>query len=145
MRHKLDPKYRVAIPSDWRAAQTETLYLLMAKHENRYNIIKCFTESAFSEKIANIRATAAEQGYTLGQIDNYVGNIICSCSQADVSAQGKLLISKGLREHLDVIDYVYLVGKGDHFEIWLPSDYEEAHAPEKLMQNPMEQLFRIFT
>lgn len=143
--HKLDPKGRVSIPADWRAALGQTLVLLKATHKKRYNILKCFTKDAFDKKINEIRESAKELGATPGEIDEYVGGIICSANPAEVSVQGKILIPKSEREHLEVKDYIQFVGRGSMFEVWLPEDYSAEYSPEKLAENPLEKHFCMFT
>ncbi|MBR4310984.1 MAG: hypothetical protein IKT79_08135 [Akkermansia sp.] len=143
--HKLDPKGRVSIPADWRAALGQKLVLLQATHKKRYNILKCFTKEAFDQKINEIRTSAKELGATPGQIDEYVGSIISSADSAEVSTQGKILIPKDEREHLKVKEYVQFVGRGSMFEIWLPEDYNAEYSPEKLAENPLEKHFCMFT
>ena len=143
--HKLDPKGRVSIPADWRAALGQTLVLLKATHKKRYNILKCFTKDAFDKKINEIRESAKELGATPGEIDEYVGGIICSANPAEVSVQGKILIPKSEREHLKVKDYIQFVGRGSMFEVWLPEDYSAEYSPEKLAENPLEKHVCMFT
>ncbi len=128
-KHKLDPKSRVAVPASWRAAFDCTLILLDARHDG-YQVVKCFTDASFDAKIDYIRRDAASMGAEPGEVDRYVGNLIGLSTEAMVSTQGKLLIPKPQRERLKLGDEAVLVGRGDHFEIWLPEDFEAANAPQ---------------
>ena len=143
--HKLDPKSRVAIPAGWRAAQGETLVMIAACSDEKYRIMKCFTREAFAEKIANIREQAQARGADPGDIDNYVGRITGCCFEAEVSSQGKLLIPKAQRERIGLKEWATIVGRGAHFEIWSPEDFEATNTPEALKELHLDKLFHMLT
>lgn len=142
--HKLDAKSRVAVPAGWRAAQGQTLVMIDARSEE-YRILKCFTREAFAEKISAIRQQAEAHGVQPGEIDHYVGRITGCCFEAEVSSQGKLLIPKQQRERLRLGDTATIVGRGAHFEIWAPADFEATNSPDALSKLKLDQLFHILS
>ena len=142
--HKLDPKSRVAVPANWRAAQREALILIDACSE-RYNVLKCYTRESFAEMIKTIRTRAEAEGITPGEVDRYVGKITGCCFEAEVSSQGKLLIPKPQRERLKLTDTATIVGRGSYFEIWSPADYEASHSADALSKLELDQIFRVLS
>lgn len=143
--HKLDPKSRVAIPAGWRAAQGQTLVMIDARSEDKYRILKCFTHEAFADKIAHIRQQAEAQGISPGEIDLYVGRITGCSFEAEVSSQGKLLIPKAQRERIGLKEMATIVGRGAHFEIWAPADFEETNTPEALDKLKLDKMFHMLS
>lgn len=142
--HKLDPKSRVAIPANWRAAQGAVLTLIEASGSG-YPIIKCYTEAAFEQKMDDIRRQATAAGAEPGDIDRYIGIITGRSFEAEVSGQGKLLIPKAQRERLHLEDSAVLVGRGDYFEIWAPGDYAAADSDAALAQLALDKRFHILS
>ncbi len=140
--HKLDPKSRVAVPANWRAAREGALLLIDAKKKS-YPIVKCYTPSSFAAMVADIRKGAEAMGALPLEIDQYVGDIIGRSFETEVSTQGKLLIPKQQRENLRLEDMATFVGRGDYFEIWCPEDFAAAHAPEALGKSKLDQYFGI--
>ena len=142
--HKLDPKSRVAIPANWRAAQREALVLIDACSES-YKVLKCYTRQSFAEMIKGIRTRAAADGVMPGDVDRYVGKITGCCFEAEVSSQGKLLIPKPQRERLKLTDTATIVGRGSYFEIWSPADFEASNSEDALSKLQLDQIFRVLS
>ncbi len=142
--HKLDPKSRVAVPANWRAAHEGSLLLIDAKRKG-YPVVKCYTRASFAELVASIRRHAEGIGAQPGEIDEYVGNIIGQSFEAEVSTQGKLLIPKQQREALHLEEMATLVGRGSYFEIWLPESFVASSAPESTGRSKLDAIFGILS
>lgn len=142
--HKLDPKSRVAVPAGWRAAQEGVLRLIAATNEG-YEVLKCYTEDTFAEKISSIRRQAEQHGAAPGDIDRYVGMITGRCFEAEVSSQGKLLIPKQQRDRMRLCETAAIVGRGAYFEIWNPVDFEASNSAAALAKNPLDKLFHVLS
>ena len=142
--HKLDPKSRVAVPAGWRAAHEGALLLIDAKRKG-YPVVKCYTRASFAEMVASIRKGAEAMGALPGEIDQYVGDIIGSSFEAEVSTQGKLLIPKQQRENLHLSDTATLVGRGAYFEVWLPEDFAATNTPEAIGKSKLDQYFGVLS
>lgn len=142
--HKLDPKSRVAIPANWKAAQRESLVLIDACSEN-YNVLKCYTRQSFADMIKTVRTMAENAGVSLGDVNRYVGKITGRCFDAEVSTQGKLLIPKTQRERLKLTDTATIVGRGSYFEIWSPVDYRDANSADAMEKDELDKTFHILS
>ncbi len=142
--HKLDPKSRVAVPAGWRAAHEGALLLIDAKRKG-YPVVKCYTRASFAEMVDSVRNRAETLGAQPGEIDQYVGDIIGSSFEAEVSTQGKLLIPKQQRENLHLAETATLVGRGSYFEVWLPEDFAATNTPEAIGKSKLDQVFGILS
>ena len=132
--YKMDPKYRVSIPTAWRPAAGEVLYLLSSKTHGM-PVIKVLSEKAYQERreiVKNSDLTPAKKTAKLGQLSML-------CRVASVNDQGKLLVPKELSEAAGIAaeSEVVLAGRDLHFEVWskdnharvleieMPSDEED--------------------
>ncbi len=138
--HKLDPKSRVSVLSDWRD-RCDGKFQLIDAQKKGYPVIKCYTQETFAEMIAYIRRKSEEMQATPKDIDDYVGDIIGRSYEAEVSTQGKLLIPKVQRERLRLSEMVVLVGRGEYFEFWNPEDYAAATAPATATRSRLDEHF----
>jgi MraZ protein len=118
--YKMDPKYRVSIPTAWRPAAGEALYLLSSKtHE--MPVIKVLSQQAFDERVDTVNnstLTPAAKRAKLGQLSML-------CRVASVNDQGKLLVPKDLSEAAGISaeSEVVLAGRGMHFEVWSKANH----------------------
>lgn len=118
--YKMDPKFRVSIPTTWRPEAGAPLFLLFSKvHE--MPVVKVLSEEAYSEKVELIKSsdkTPAEKGKMLGKL-------AMLSREASLNDQGKLLVPKDLSEKAGIVAEaeVVLVGRGIHFEIWSKENF----------------------
>ncbi len=138
--HKLDAKSRVSVLSSWLEKAGYSFQLLDAKKKG-FEVIKCYTRASFEERVNYIRVEAEKIGATPREIDEYVGEIIGDSYEAEVNAQGKLLIPKKQRERLGLKESVTLVGRGAYFEIWNPDDYSASKAVETSLRSRLDGHF----
>lgn len=128
--HKLDPKCRVSVPSDWRIlAGSGVLRLLRAKNYE-LPVLKVLTEAEFAMILEEIDD---RDEWTHAQRRAVRGKLFSDCQKAKLNPQGKLLIPKALCRHpnLDPDGQVTLVGRGTYFEITSPDIYEEMRVREE--------------
>jgi DNA-binding transcriptional regulator/RsmH inhibitor MraZ len=113
--YKMDPKFRVSIPVDWRAEKGETLRLQLSRRHDM-PVIKVLTEAAFAHRVATIENSSL----TPAQKDDMLGKLHMLCKDATLNEQGKLLIPKDWSEKagLEADKEVFLAGRGKHFEVW---------------------------
>ena len=128
--HKLDPKCRVSIPSDWRdSAGGGVLRLLRA---NTYSLptLKVLTEAEFAETIETIES---RDDWSRAQKKAMAGKLYSDCLRTKLNPQGKLLIPKALCSQQDIepSGQVVLIGRGAYFEIMGPEHYEEMRIREE--------------
>lgn len=140
--HKLDPKNRVAVPAGWRAIFGQELVLLDSTYHD-YKVIKCYTQESFAAKLHEIRESALAEGFDMGEVDEFIGDIAGKSFTAEVNAQGKLLIPKQQRERLHLGEYARLVGRTAHFEIWNTEDFAADTAEKSAAQSSLNKKFRM--
>lgn len=119
--YKMDPKYRVSIPTGWRPAAGQTLFLLSSRTHDMA-MIKVLSQEAFDRRVQTVQ----ESDYTPAKKTALLGSLSMLSREASVNDQGKLLVPKELSEAAGISaeSEVMLVGRGLHFEVW----NKEAHA-----------------
>lgn len=122
--YKMDPKFRVSVPALWRPLLGENFQLMKAKRREQPMII-VLTEADYNERLRLIRefegADAAAKRETEGMFHSM-------CRPASINDQGKMLVPKDLAEYAGIQAGapVVLEGRGQHFAIWNPENYEVA-------------------
>jgi MraZ protein len=128
--HKMDPKCRVSVPSDWRVlAGSGVLRLLRAKSYGQ-PVLKVLTEHEFATVLEEFQNRSE---WTPAQRRAMSGKLYSDCQKTKLNPQGKLLIPKALCGHPDLgpEGQVTLVGRGTFFEIFNPENYEEMRVREE--------------
>lgn len=142
--HKLDPKNRLAIPSEWRTADDYPVILLESTDEG-FPIVKAFSPDFFRAYVDKIRTKAAQMpNVTTADVDRFIGRMYAEALSGTVNAQGKLLIPKKIGMKLELDGVARLVGRGTHFEIWKPEAFEAAKASELAALSPLNLEFGVF-
>ncbi len=114
--YKMDPKYRVSIPTAWRPAAGQVLFLQFSKTYDM-PVIKVLSEKAYNRRKESVNnspdLTPARKLAKLGQL-------AMLCREASVNDQGKLLVPKELSEAAGIASEseVVLAGRDMHFEVW---------------------------
>lgn len=128
--HKLDPKCRVSVPSDWRVLAGSGVLRLLRAQNYKLPVLKVLTEQEFATVLSEIDDS---EKLTQGQKRAMRGKLFSSCQKTKLNPQGKLLIPKALCSHPDLEPdgQVTLVGRGAYFEIVSPGNYEEMQAREE--------------
>jgi DNA-binding transcriptional regulator/RsmH inhibitor MraZ len=118
--HKMDPKYRVAIPVAWRPEEGEDL-ILMALTKRGVPMIRVLNHKAFEDGLESIR----NSGCTPGEIREAIEELYTNIHPVKVSSQGKILIPKDwcIRANIAAESTVKLAGRGDYFEIYDAAEY----------------------
>ncbi len=119
--YKMDPKFRVSVPTAWRPEAGGVLFLLFSK-EHEMPLVKVLSHEAYGEKVSLIQGsdkTPVEKGKLLGKL-------AMLCREVSLNEQGKLLVPKDLSEKagIDADSEVVLAGRGIHFEIWSKANFE---------------------
>lgn len=119
--YKMDPKHRVSIPTAWRPATGETLFLLSSKTHDM-DMIKVLSQAAYDRRVEIVQTSDLSQARKTALL----GSLSMLSREASVNDQGKLLVPKELSEGAGIAaeSEVMLVGRGMHFEVW----NKEAHA-----------------
>lgn len=119
--YKMDPKYRVSIPLEWRPEAGAKLYLLFSS-EHGMPVVKVLSEEAYNHKVALIEGSDKDPR----QKSKLLGKLAMLCRVAKLNEQGKLLVPKELSEQAEIEggSEVFLAGRGIHFEIWSKANFE---------------------
>lgn len=116
---------------------------MLASTHREYNILKYYTQESFAAKLDEIRERALAEGFDMGEVDEFIGDIASHSFPTEVNQQGKLLIPKHHRDTLHLTETAQLVGRNSHFEIWAPADFAAANAPQQRKENPLNKKFRM--
>ena len=118
--YKMDPKYRVSIPTAWRPAAGEVLFLLSSKTHDM-PVIKVLSQQAFDERVETVK----NSDLTPAKKTAMLGRLSMLCRVASVNDQGKLLVPKDLSEAAGIAaeSEVVLAGRGMHFEVWSKANH----------------------
>ncbi len=118
---KMDPKFRVSIPTAWRPEAEEPLFLQFS-NSHEMPVVKVLSVEAYNEKVALVKdsdKSPADKGQLLGKL-------AMLCREVTLNDQGKLLVPKDLSEKAGIAAdaEVVLAGRGIYFEIWSKSNFE---------------------
>lgn len=118
---KMDPKFRVSIPSAWRPEAGASLFLLFSK-EDGMPVVKVLSQAAYDEKVARIKGCDK----TPGEKDKLLGKLAMLSREVTLNEQGKLLVPKDLSEMAGITaeSDVVLAGRGLHFEVWSKANFD---------------------
>lgn len=134
--YKMDPKFRVSIPTAWRPEAGSMLFLLFSKtHE--MPVIKVLSQEAFNERVETVK----NSDLTPAKKQALLGSLSMLCREASVNDQGKLLVPKDLSEKAGISadTEVVLAGRGMHFEVWNKDNHERALEIE-MAQDDVDEL-----
>jgi DNA-binding transcriptional regulator/RsmH inhibitor MraZ len=126
--YKMDSKYRVSIPVDWRPAPGETLRLLITKRLE-LPVVSVLTDEDYEERL---RIVDEAENMTPAKKRRIKGMLHSRCRSAAINEQGKLLVPKDWSERVGIKagEPVVLLGLGQHFEIWNQENHAELEARE---------------
>jgi DNA-binding transcriptional regulator/RsmH inhibitor MraZ len=132
--YKLDSKFRVSVPSEWRPGGGESLPLRLLKWQNYgVPVLKAVTDEAFE---AMIRSIEEDEGLNAGQKGQKTGLLYTLNTPVTINEQGRMLIPKKLAEEqgMEAGGMVHLFGRGTNFDIVSPRDYAAmSEAQEELV------------
>lgn len=125
--YKMDPKFRVSVPTAWRPEANSALFLqFSSRHE--MPVVKVLTKEAYMEKVARIKGS----GKTFADQTFLLGKLAMLCKEVNLNDQGKLLIPKDISESAEIAaeSDVFLAGRGNHFEVWSKANFDKVLALE---------------
>ncbi|WP_156817140.1 division/cell wall cluster transcriptional repressor MraZ [Rubritalea marina] len=141
--HKLDPKCRVSVPSDWRVLAGSGVLRLLKAEKYDQPILKVYTEGEFESVLGEIDSRAE---WTPKQRALMRGKLFSRCIKVTMNPQGKLLIPKALCNHpgVEPDGPAMLVGRGTYFEIVSAENYSEMCAREDAETLALNEEMDIF-
>ena len=126
---KLDAKFRVSVPSEWRPGRGEALPLRLLKWSiYKVPVLKALTDEAFAAMISSIDSSEEAAGVK----SQRKGLLYSRNTRVTINDQGKVLIPKRLAEEhgLAAGGAVHLFGRGTNFDIVSPRDHEAMQKAE---------------
>ncbi len=127
---KLDAKFRVSVPSEWRPGRGEALPLRLLKwRAYEVPVLKALTDEAFVAMVASIDASEQSAGVK----SQRKGLLYSRNTPVTINDQGKVLIPKKLasEQGLEAGGAVHLYGRGTNFDIVSPRDHDALQAAEE--------------
>jgi MraZ protein len=121
--YKMDPKFRVSIPTAWRPEAGAPLFLLFST-AHQMPLVKVLTQEAFDARVKVLN----DSDYSPARKSALLGSLSMLSREATLNDQGKLLIPKDLSEKAEIFadSEVMLAGRGMHFEIWSKENFDRA-------------------
>ena len=121
--YKMDPKFRVSIPVDWRPETEETAIRLQLSKEHELPVIKVFSEAEFDKKFEQVE----KSDLTPAKKQQIVGHLRMMSKKVNVSNQGKLTVPKDWSEKigLKADSAVILAGRGPFYMLCTPETFDK--------------------
>lgn len=104
----MDAKNRVFIPAKYREMLGEKVFV--TRHTD--GCLSVYSEEGwreYSERLKSLPSTEASE---------LIRFIFSSTMDAKPDAQGRIVLSASLKEHAGIEKDIYIIGVGDHVEIW---------------------------
>jgi len=57
------------------------------------------------------------------KVSDYLGHLYSNLTELEIDSQGRFFLPESWRKELGFSEQVYLLGKGNHFEIWKPEEF----------------------
>jgi len=120
--YKMDPKFRVSVPVEWRPETEETPIRLQLSKEHDLPVIKVYGEAEFDLKFEQVE----KSDLTPAKKQQIVGHLRMMSKKANVSSQGKLTVPKDWSERvgLKADGPVILAGRGPFYMVCTPETFE---------------------
>jgi DNA-binding transcriptional regulator/RsmH inhibitor MraZ len=119
--YKMDQKFRVSVPPEWRPAYGAPMILLFSK---KYDlpVVKCISQEIYEEKMTRVK----ESEKTPKEKDKLLERLAMLSRRSSLNDQGKVLVAKDLAEQvgIEADGDVVLAGRNRYFEIWAKHHFD---------------------
>jgi DNA-binding transcriptional regulator/RsmH inhibitor MraZ len=157
--HKLDLKYRVAIPAVWRNGTLEAegddsevqavdessdeSFVLLEATRFGHTYIRVMTSESLADHVQSIRNRPDTPAYIIEEVLEYFFSMIY---RIKLSPQGKILIPEKWCQRVGLVadGKVTLAGRGNFFEIWNCEAYQTVKQRERERLMELMPELRIF-
>ena len=123
--HTIDSQRRIAIPSEWRRKDGETVFYLLPAKEH---IVQLIPKETFYEQVIRksqkMSLADVRQQRDLALFASRAQNCVCD-------KQGRIQISPQLLAHGGFHDKIVLVGAFWHIQLWMPERWEAANSNDE--------------
>lgn len=119
--HKVDAKYRVSIPPNWRPEAGGMLFLQISTNHGM-PMIKVLSQDAYDDNVQLI----IDSDHTPGKKKYLLGKLAMHVKETSLNEQGKLLIPKELSSYAGIQpdSEIRLAGRSSHFEVWNKENHQ---------------------
>lgn len=104
----IDAKNRVFIPAKYRETLGDKIFVT----RNVDGCLSVYSEEGWSEYCEKLKALPTAEGSYLTRF------IFSSTIDAKPDSQGRVVLSPALKEYAGLTKDIYIIGVGDHVEIW---------------------------
>lgn len=117
--HALDGKNRIRLPRRFRDLfpKGEDIYFM----QYASGCIAVYSESTLEERLAPLKEIKSDQPILL----KAKRKVMSALEKIDEDTQGRITLSRAMREHSGIIKDVVTVGMGDYLEIWSRERFNE--------------------
>jgi MraZ protein len=116
-RHNFDAKGRLTIPARFRELLTDGAFVTQGFEQN----LMVLTAPAFEVLTQGVNQTSI----TNPTARDLKRLLFSTADRVNLDSNGRILIPQFLRELAGLDNEAFLVGVGDYFEIWSPTQWEE--------------------
>jgi MraZ protein len=112
--HRLDPKRRFTIPSDWYERMCRPAQVYVMPSLSRERCLDVFCPAEFDKRMEAFRNKALSDSGN-SKFTSRIGELI-NCVTVDT--QNRIRVKDSLLAYIGIKDEVVLIGTGYHFEVW---------------------------
>ena len=112
--HRLDPKRRFTIPSDWVDRMGKPAQVYVMPSLSRTGCLDVFSPSEFDQRMEPFR-TSALTNTAKAQFLSRLGEMIHCCT---LDTQNRIRVKDSLLSYAGIDSDTVLIGVGYHFEVW---------------------------
>jgi MraZ protein len=132
--HKLDGRFRLALPSAWRVEGDELNFYMAWPHpEGCIAVYPPEMKAEFLEKAKKVKQSDLAGQKMLRQFFGMANEFGCD-------KQGRILLPEALRNHSAIDRDVVFVGLGRNFQMWTPERWSPPSTEEFNLLETMEAL-----
>ena len=121
--HSVDDKGRITIPSKWRIEGGENTYLALPNPGGYVTVYPPKMVARLEEKVAEASMSDARAQALLMELFSKAHSFGCD-------KQGRIVLSKRLRNHAAIKTKAVLTGDLNTFTIWNPKTYEDSRSKD---------------
>jgi MraZ protein len=134
--YKVDGKYRVSIPPDWRPGAGAPLFLQISVTKEM-PMIKVLSQEAYDDRVQRV----LDSDHNPGKKQELLGKLAMHIRETTLNEQGKLLIPKELSTYagIEPESEIRLAGRGSYFEIWNKEKHQRQIEIELSTTTPEEE------
>ncbi|MFV1994004.1 MAG: division/cell wall cluster transcriptional repressor MraZ [Verrucomicrobiales bacterium] len=125
LRHALDAKNRVTVPSRWRRGETEEFYAIA---DPRRPVVVLLPAAELRRMNCEIEALG---DLSVSQKRAFTRQLFAQAQPCPVDKQGRLVLPQEFCSRFSFEDEVVLAGTGTRIEIFRPEDWEETCRKER--------------